>query len=292
MIKSMTGFGSAKGMCGNIEISIELKSVNNRYLDCSVKIPRGYLSLEKQLKSIVQERVSRGKVDVFVSIDLSGSDELNIKINHNLASEYISALRELIGKYDLLEHINVADVMRFNDIIIVEKEEADIDVLGKRVCEILCEAFIPFEQMRIAEGMKLKEDILMRLNEVAKFTEEIEKLSPVSHEAYKSKLHARIQEILGSSDIEEARVLTEVAIFADRTAINEETTRLRSHISQLRQMLSHHEPVGRKIDFLVQEFNREVNTIASKGSDVEISKLIVDFKAEIEKIREQAQNIE
>lgn len=292
MIKSMTGYGAAKGVSGKIEISIELKSVNNRYLDCTVKLPRVFLALEKPLKSVVQERISRGKVDVFVSIDMSNSDDVEIKVHTKLAQGYISALKQMAEDYDLDGSIRAIDLTRFPDIIQAEKIETDIDKLCEDCCEILKEAIAKFDEMRYYEGEKLKDDILARLDEIEKHAQVIENSAPKIIEAYRLKIENRIKEILEGQDIDQTRILTEAAIFADRAAIDEELIRLRSHISQLRQILNESEPVGRKIDFLLQEFNREVNTISSKSSDIEMSKIVVDLKAEVEKIREQAQNIE
>ena len=292
MIKSMTGFGSAKGMCGKTEISIELKSVNNRYLDCTVKIPRVFMAIEKSLKSAIKDLISRGKVDVFVSIDLSNSDDVVIKVNHNLAQGYISAMRSLAETYDLIDNISVVDMTRFNDVIQAERIESDIEQLEQTACDVLREAFLSFDQMRKNEGEKLKKDIIDRLRDIETLLSRVEEAAPESIAAYRKKLESRMREFLQSTDLDESRILMEVAIFSDRVAIDEETTRLRSHISQLLQMLDDNQPVGRKIDFLVQEFNREVNTIASKSNDVLMSKIVVDLKAEIEKIREQAQNIE
>jgi uncharacterized protein (TIGR00255 family) len=292
MIKSMTGYGAAKGLSGKIEISVELKSVNNRYLDCTVKLPRVFLALEKPLKSLVQERISRGKVDVFVSIDMSNSDDVEIKVNSKLAQGYVSALRQMAEDFDLDGAIKAVDLTRFPDIIQAEKIETDIDKLCEDCCAILTEAIDKFDEMRHYEGAKLKDDISARLDEIEKHAIIIERSAPEIVEAYRLKIENRIKEILEGQDIDQTRILTEAAIFADRTAIDEELIRLRSHISQLRQILNDSEPVGRKIDFLLQEFNREVNTISSKSSDIEMSKVAVDLKAEVEKIREQAQNIE
>ena len=292
MINSMTGFGSAKGMCGKTEIAIELKSVNNRYLDCTVKIPRVFMSIEKSLKSAIKDLISRGKVDIYVSIDLSNSDDVAIKVNHNLAQGYISAMRSMAEKYDLIDNISVVDMTRFSDVIQVERIESDIELLDQAACDILHEAFLNFDMMRKHEGEKLKDDITEKLQEIEKMLSHIEAAAPESIAAYRKKLENRMREFLQSTDLDDSRVMMEVAIFSDRVAIDEETTRLRSHISQLLKLLDDTGPVGRKIDFLIQEFNREVNTIASKCNDALISKIVVDIKAEIEKMREQAQNIE
>ena len=292
MVKSMTGYGSATGVSGKLEISIEVKSVNNRYLDCAVKLPRVFTAFEDPLKALVQSFISRGKVDVFITIDSSKADDVEIKVNRPLVEAYISTLRSIAEEYDLSGNISVIDITRFPDVLHAEKRETDKEQLCADICAVLKEAMTGFDEMRTREGEKLSLDVSARLDEIEKLTCAAEEISPRSIAEYKKKLETRMIEFLQSHDIEEARILTEVAIFADRVAINEETVRLRSHISQLREMLDSNEPVGRKIDFLVQEFNREANTIGSKGNDTEMARIIVDLKAEIEKIREQAQNIE
>ena len=292
MIKSMTGYGSAKGTSGKLEISVEVRSVNNRYLDCTIKLPRVFNSFEDQLKSIVNGTVSRGKVDVYVSIDSSGANDIEIKINRPLVTAYINALRSIADEHDLKTDIRVTDLTRFPDILQAEKSEVDAETLCKDIGAILKEALSDLNDMRLREGDKLKKDISKRLDEIERLTTIITELSPKNIEEYRKKLESRMLEVLQSANIEESRILTEAALFADRVSINEETVRLRSHIAQLRDMLGSEEPIGRKIDFLVQEFNREANTIGSKGNEIEMSKLIVDLKSEIEKIREQAQNIE
>jgi len=292
MIKSMTGFGSAKGNSGKLEITVEVKSVNNRHLDCTVKIPRVFSSIEESLKSIVQNNISRGKVDVSVYIDSSGSDDIEIKVNHSLAKSYITALREIAWDNELGSEISVTDLTRYPDILQATRREVDTDLLSKDISEILKFALDSFDKMRILEGEKLKADVTARLCEIEKLTAMAEEISPETIALYKNKLENKITEVLQSTSIDEMRILTEVAIFAERVTIDEETVRLRSHIAQLRELLELDEPVGRKIDFLLQEFNREANTIGSKGNNAAMSKIIVDLKAEIEKIREQAQNIE
>jgi len=292
MIKSMTGYGAAKGSSGKLELSVEVKSVNNRYLDSNIKLPRVFTSFEETLKAIIGENISRGKVDVYISIDSSNADDIEIKVNQPLVKAYVTALRTIAWDNELSSDIRVADLTRFPDILQAEKREVDTDKLCTDLSNVLKEALSDLDEMRIREGKKLLSDISARLDEIEKLTETAAELSPKSIEEYRKKLETRMNEILQSTNIDEARILTEAAVFADRVAINEETVRLRSHISQLREMLVSKEPVGRKIDFLVQEFNREANTIGSKSNDTEMSKVIVELKSEIEKIREQAQNIE
>ena len=292
MIRSMTGYSGAKGTSGKLEISLEVKSVNNRYLDCTIKLPRFFGSFEESLKSILQKNISRGKVDIYISIDSSNADDIVVKINHPLAKAYVSALQTIAWENELSGEIRVTDLTRFPDILQAEKREVDTETLCTDISAVLIAALSDFNEMRVREGEKLGRDISARLDEIERLTALAEEASPKSVEEYRKKLEARMCEVLQSANIDEARLLTEAAIFADRVAINEETVRLHSHISQLRELISSDEPVGRKIDFLIQEFNREANTIGSKGNDAQISKIIVDMKAEIEKIREQAQNIE
>ena len=292
MIRSMTGYGSAKGVFEKTEISIEIKSVNNRYLDCTIKLPRVYYQFEDSLKSAIQKHISRGKVDAYISIDSSKANDVEIKINRPLAEAYIGALREMAREYNLSCNISAMDMTRFPDVLQAEKCEADTERLYKTIRGVLEEALAGFNEMRVREGNKLYLDISARLDEIERLTVIVEEISPRSVAEYRKKLETRMNDILQTTDIDQSRILTEAALFADRVAINEEIVRLRSHVEQLRGLLESAEPVGRKIDFLVQEFNREANTIGSKGNDPEMARTVVDLKAEIEKIREQAQNIE
>jgi uncharacterized protein (TIGR00255 family) len=298
MIKSMTGYGIAKGTSGTpgaggaIEITVELRSVNNRYLDCNIRLPRVYSAIEDALKAAVTRSISRGKVDVFVNIDTSGADLVKIRLNKPLAAGYLEALKTLSDEYDLKGGVSALDLTRFPDVLQLEKTEADIDVLTADVTNIMEEALRGFDAMRSREGNNLAADIGERLNEIERLTKRAEEISPRSVADYRARLEAKMTELLQGRDIDESRILMEAAIFADRVAISEETVRLKSHVEQLRAMLKSKEPVGRKLDFLIQELNREANTIGSKGNDAEMARLVVDLKAEIEKIREQAQNIE
>ena len=292
MIKSMTGYGGAKGASGKTEISVEVKSVNNRYLDCSIKMPRVFSAFEATLKEIVQSCISRGKIDVYVTIDSTNADDIEIKVNSPLAKSYVEALKQIALENELRDEIRIADITRFPDILHAEKREVDSEKLAGDIGDVLKSALVDFNKMRAREGEKLSRDMSDRLDEIVRLTDLIELLSPKSVLEYRKRLEARMCEVLESTSIDEDRILAEAAIFADRTAVNEEIVRLRSHISQLRDLISADEPVGRKIDFLVQEFNREANTIGSKGNDSEMSKVVVSLKSEIEKIREQVQNIE
>lgn len=292
MIKSMTGYGSAKGVSGAIDITVELKSVNNRYLDCNIKMPRVYAAVEESLKSIVTRSISRGKVDVFVNIDTSKADNVSIKINKPVADAYMAVLKTISTEYGLPGNVSTIDLTRFPDVLQLEKTEADLEVLAVDMGSVLAAALHDFDAMRTREGANLSADISQRLNEVERLTNKVEELSPKTVADYRAKLEAKMTEVLQNRELDSNRILMEAAIFADRVAVSEETVRLKSHVEQLRTMLKSREPVGRKLDFLIQELNREANTIGSKGNDAEMARIVVDLKAEIEKIREQAQNIE
>ncbi|MBR4743363.1 MAG: YicC family protein [Oscillospiraceae bacterium] len=292
MIRSMTGYGCASGESGGLGLTIEVRSVNNRYLDCSIRIPRVYTSMEDALKEVIGRHVSRGKVDVYVTIDSSGADDLTVEVNRPVTDAYVEAMRSLSEAYVIPLSLTAMDLARFQDVLTVRKKETDTDSLSAELCRIMEEAMNAYDVMRVTEGAKLREDICRRLTEIGRLTDQAEARSPETVRAYREKLLARMREVLESTEIEESRILTEAAIFADRVAVNEEIVRLRSHIDQLRSMLDGDGPVGRKMDFLVQEMNREANTLGSKGNDGEIARIVIDLKAEIEKIREQIQNIE
>jgi uncharacterized protein (TIGR00255 family) len=292
VIKSMTGYGSATGERGGAEIRVEMRSVNNRYFDFNLKIPRAYMSIEEPLKQRVQKRISRGKIDVFVTLDLTGANTDAVQVNLNLARAYMDAIRNVSDELGVRDDISALDIVRLPDVLKVEREDADSEELIAAIGETLDAALEMFDASRGREGERLGADIAARLDEIERLTALAEERSPVTAAEYGRKLQLRIEETLQNHSVDDQRILTEVAIFADKVAINEETVRLRSHIAELRRMLALPEPIGRKLDFLVQELNREANTIGSKGNDAEMSRTVVDLKAEIEKIREQAQNIE
>ena len=292
MIKSMTGYGRAEESFNGCTITVELRSVNNRYLDCSVRIPRLYLFAEDAIKSQVQSAISRGKVDVFVTLDSAGADKVQVSVNKPAADGYYAALKQLAEDYGLSSDISVSLLSRFPEVLLAEKAEEDVEQMSKDICSVLEQALVDFDQMRTREGKRLKEDILSRAAVIEEKVALVEERSPQTVAEYRAKLEARMNEVLSNTQLDPARILTEAAIFADKVAGDEETVRLRSHIGQLREMLSKGGATGRKLDFLIQEFNREANTIGSKCGDIEISGQVVDIKAEIEKIREQVQNIE
>lgn len=292
MIKSMTGYGSAKGTVEGLQITVELKSVNNRYLDASVRLPRSFLFAEDAVKSAVQKHISRGKVDVFVSVDASEAGEMSVKVNEPLLRGYLDAIRHIAEEYSLPNDATALAVSRFPDVLIVEKKDLDADAITAGILEITEQALHDFDAMRQREGQKLRDDVLDRLGTIDALVSAVEKASPETVSAYRARLEAKMAEVLGTAGIDENRILAEAAIFADHIAVDEETVRLRSHMSQLKTMVNGNSPTGRKIDFLIQEFNREANTIGSKCQNSDIAHTVVDLKSEIEKIREQIQNIE
>lgn len=292
MIKSMTGYGSAKGTVEGIEVCVELKSVNNKFLDTSVRLPRSFLFTEETIKSAVMTHITRGKVDVFVTVDTSMADDMVVKVNEPLLKGYIAALKQIAKDNDLPNDITAMSVSRFPDVLNVEKKELDAEAVAAGIRNIAEQALCDFDAMRIREGAKLKEDVLSKLETIEKLVGIIEVESPKTVDEYREKLRQKLLEVLGTSGIDETRIVTEAAIFADKVAVDEETVRLRSHMAQLRTMLDGGSPIGRKIDFLLQEFNREANTTGSKCQNADIAHVVVDLKSEIEKIREQIQNIE
>lgn len=294
MIRSMTGYGRGETQREGLTLVVELRSVNNRYLDCTVKMPRAYLFAEDAVKKRVQEKVNRGKVDVFVSVTQTAGDDQKVTVNETLAREYIEALKTIwsLGGGYLKDENYPTSVARFPDVLTVEKREEDPDAVKEQLLETLELALEDFNAMRAKEGLRLKEDILSRSETIRDLVGQVEEQSPKTVAAYRERLEAKLKETLQNTQIDESRILTEAAIFADKVAVDEETVRLRSHLGQLAELLGGDGGVGRKLDFLIQEFNREANTIGSKCSDIAVTKVVVDMKAEIEKIREQAQNIE
>lgn len=288
----MTGYGRGEAVCNGRSLVIEVRSVNNRYLDCNIKLPRSYTFAEDALKKRVQAAITRGKVDVFVTMDQAAADGLVVRINEPLAESYYQALTALKTKFALGKDISLSLLARFPDVLQVEKAREDADQLTADLCSVMDLALADYNSMRAREGKKLEEDVLSRLVTLEDLVAKVEERSPQTLAEYCARLEKKMAEVLESTQLDESRILTEAAIFADKIAVDEETVRLRSHIAQFRDMLQKGGPVGRKLDFLVQEMNRETNTIGSKCNDLEISNVVVDMKAEIEKIREQIQNME
>jgi uncharacterized protein (TIGR00255 family) len=292
MIKSMTGYGRASELIDGMNITVELKSVNSRYLEFSSRVYKNYSFLEDKLKSYVRQLISRGKVECSVQIDATETDDVIVQVNESLAAGYVNAVKSLAEKYGLEDDFTVSRLASHNDIFSIRKAPADEEKIWEAVRQTIDEATESFVAMRTVEGKKLAEDILSRADLIISYVEKVEKRSPETISEYNEKLLSRMRELLGDANVDEQRLLTEAAIFADKIAVAEETVRLRSHIDQLREMVVADEPIGRKMDFLVQEINREANTIGSKANDIEIARVVIEIKAEVEKIREQVQNIE
>ncbi len=292
MANSMTGYGQGQALGPDLQVTLEIKSVNHRFFEFSVRLPRTYAFLEEKLKAYFQSRIARGKVDVFLTLEETGSDSAVVKVNAPLARAYVNALEQLSRDYGLENDLTAGSLARYPDVLTVQKAQVDEDAVWETVraaAEAACDGFLA---MRAREGAKLAEDVCSRVAAIQELVSYVEARSPETVAAYQQKLEAKMRELLGDTAVDEQRLLTETAIFADKVAVNEETVRLRSHMAQLTELVAKPEPIGRKVDFLVQEMNREANTIGSKCSDVEITRRVVDIKAEIEKIREQIQNME
>ncbi len=293
MIKSMTGYGRAREIRNKRDITVEIRSVNNRYLDCTVKMPRMYSFAEDAVKSCVQKYISRGKVDVYITVDASAADVAKVTVNRELADSYRKALNELAELCGPTAYKITPEILaRFPDVLTVTKADEDLETVSTDICAVLEQALEAYNEMRAVEGRKLAEDISNRLTYIENYTGKVEARSPETVAEYRAKLTARMQEVLQNTSIDEQRILTEAAIYADKVAVDEETVRLRSHVAQLRTMLESNDPMRRKMDFLIQEVNRESNTIGSKCNDVAIAQVVVGLKAEVEKMREQVQNVE
>lgn len=291
-MKSMTGYGRARQVLHGRTVTVELRAVNHRYLDCTVKAPRQFGFLDDAVKKAAAARIARGKTEIYVSVETDEGGDLSVTVNHALAERYLTALRELSEKYGLRDDVTVMSLAKMPDVLGSERIEQDADELTQDVLTVFSEACDGFDQMREREGEKLAEDVRSRAAVIETLVTEVEKRSPERVAEYREKLLARMREVLEGTDVDETRIVTEAAIYADKTAVDEETVRLRSHLQQLDGMLNEEKSVGRKLDFLVQEMNREANTIGSKANDVSMAQTVVNIKSEIEKIREQIQNIE
>ncbi len=292
MVKSMTGYGKAETTFDAMRVSVELKSVNHRFFEFSPRVPKNMAFLEDRLKNKLQASIARGKVDLFLNVDIFGADSVQIEINEAYAQSYVGALRGLAKKFKLKNDLTLSAVARNPEIFSIKKATIDEDELWANVETVAQTALNSFLEMRKAEGVRLAQDVTGRANQILAWVDVIEERSPKQVEEYRCRLEQKVKDLLDDKQVDEARLLTETAIFADKIAVNEETVRLRSHIDQLMQLLNADAPAGRKLDFIVQEMNRETNTIGSKTQDMEILRLVVDMKSEIEKIREQIQNIE
>ena len=292
MLKSMTGFGRFEEIIGGRDILVEIRSVNHRYYEFSSRVPRNYGYLDEKLKNCIKERVSRGKIEASVSIYAAEGADAGVRVNRQAAERCLSELRSANEALGLEDNIKLSDLLRFPDIFIVKNNDEDEDEVWNSVRSVTLKALDRFISMRETEGERMKADFESRLVRIEELVGNIEQRSPSVNEEYRQRLYTKLCDILEDKDIDDQRILTEAAIFADKTAVDEETVRLRSHIAQFRKLIELDEPVGRKLDFLIQEFNREANTIGSKAQDRQITADVLDIKAEIEKLREQIQNVE
>lgn len=292
MLKSMTGYGRQEALVSGKKILVEIRSVNQRFTDYNIKLPRHLVFMEEKVRNYASEWITRGKVDIYISVDSYDEADKNVTLNTALAKNYIEVLRQLRDECDLRDDISVMGVARFTDIFKTERKEEDEDAVWNDVKGVMKDAMESFAAMRIREGERIEKDLTKRIEYMKTLAEKIDERSPQTVEEYRERLYSKIKEVLDDKDIDENRILTEVAIFADKIAVNEETVRLGSHFEEFYNIIGSGEPAGRKLDFLIQEINREVNTIGSKAQDIEIAKLVVTLKGEIEKLREQVQNIE
>ena len=292
LIKSMTGYGRAVETINDREFTVEIRSVNNRYLDCNVKLPRLVSFAEDAVKQAVKASVSRGKVDVFISVKSEGAADTTVSLNQAVLEEYLVAMRQMVSQYGVADDISVSTVSRLPEVFTVEKPEVDEQQLQADLMSVVSEALEGYDAMRRTEGAALDADLRSRGQTILEFVSKVEQGTVQTVADYRARLYAKIREVLANTSIDESRILTEAAIFADKVAVDEETVRLRSHLDQMNAMLTAGGAVGRKLDFLLQEMNREANTIGSKCTDVRLARIVVDIKAELEKIREQTQNIE
>ncbi|MDE7098753.1 MAG: YicC family protein [Ruminococcus sp.] len=292
MLKSMTGYGRTQKILNGRDILVEIRSVNHRYYEYSSRIPRTYNYIDEKLKVLLKQKISRGKVDVNVSINNIEGRDTAIAINKGVAEGYVNALRSVSAELNLKDDITLSKLIKLPDIFNVQKAPDDEEQVWNDVAEVATEAIEKFVEMREKEGVKLYNDVLEKTSLILEMVGKVEELSPITTENYRNRLYQKLNEILNGKDFDQQRIITEAAVFAEKIAVDEETVRLRSHISQLVDLLESGDAIGRKLDFIVQEMNREVNTIGSKAQDLNITKLVVDMKAELEKIREQIQNIE
>ena len=288
----MTGYGRAVETVNGREFTVELRSVNNRYLDCNVRLPRLVSFAEDAVKQAVKASVSRGKVDVFISIRSEGGEEAQISLNKAVLDGYLAAMRQMVQECGVADDISVSAVSRLPEVFLVEKPQVDEEQLQNDLMQVVGKALEGYDAMRCAEGEALDKDLRSRGNTILELVSQVEKGNAQTVVDYRARLEAKLREVLENTSIDESRILTEAAIFADKVAVDEETVRLRSHLKQMNTMLTNGGAVGRKLDFLLQEMNREANTIGSKCTDVNLARIVVDIKAELEKIREQTQNVE
>ena len=292
MVKSMTGYGRAVETVNGREFTVEIRSVNNRYLDCTVKLPRSFSFAEEAVKAAVKAAVSRGKVDVYITVRSETEADVQVTLNKPVVEGYLAAMRQMVAEYGVADDISVSVLSRMSDVFVVDKPKADEDQLKADLLSVVDKALAAYDQMRITEGLALENDLRSRAATILELVAQVEEQNPKTVSDYRKRLEEKMREVLENKSIDESRILTEAAIFADKVAVDEETVRLRSHLEQMDTMLAGSGGIGRKLDFLLQEMNREANTTGSKCSDVKVARIVVDIKAELEKIREQTQNIE
>ena len=292
VVKSMTGYGRAVQTVNGREFTVELRSVNNRYLDCTVKLPRSLSFAEDAVKQAVKQTISRGKVDVYITVRAEGVSDVNVTLNTPMVEGYLSAMKQMVTEYGVKDDISVSLLSRMNDVFTVEKPEVDEEQLLADLMSVVTQALSSYDAMRAVEGKALENDLRSRGNTILELVSQVEAGNGQTVIDYRTRLYNKLKEVLANTAIDESRILTEAAIFADKVAVDEETVRLRSHLEQMNTMLLNGGAIGRKLDFLLQEMNRESNTIGSKCTDVKLARIVVDIKAELEKIREQTQNIE
>ena len=292
MVKSMTGYGRAVETVNGREFTVEVRSVNNRYLDCTVKLPRMLSFAEDAVKQAVKGTISRGKVDVYITVHSEGAADVKVTLNAPMVEGYLAAMRQMVSQYGVTDDISVSLLSRMNDVFTVEKPEVDEEQLLSDLMSVVRKALASYDTMRTVEGKALECDLRSRGNTIAGLVTQVEEGNGQTVIDYRTRLENKLREVLANTAIDESRILTEAAIFADKVAVDEETVRLRSHLEQMNNMLTSGGAIGRKLDFLLQEMNRESNTIGSKCTDVRLARIVVDIKAELEKIREQTQNIE
>ena len=292
MVKSMTGYGRSVKTVNEREFTVEIRSVNNRYLDCSVKLPRVLSFAEETIKQAVKAAISRGKVDVFITQCSENAGDVKVTLNSAMAAEYVAAMRQMAQELNIREDISVALVSRMPDVFTVDRPQVDEEQLLADLMGVMNAALASFDAMRSKEGQALKNDLTSRGSTIRELVSQVEAGNAQTVIDYRTRLYHKLQEVLANTSIDESRILTEAAIFADKVAVDEETVRLKSHLEQMDAMLASGGPIGRKLDFLLQEMNREANTIGSKCTDLRLARMVVDIKAELEKIREQTQNIE
>ena len=292
MIKSMTGYGRAVQTVNGREFTVEIRSVNNRYLDCSVRLPRMLSFAEDAVKQAVKQSVSRGKVDVYISLHAEGANEVQVSLNEGVVEGYIAAMRQMVERYGVIDDISAAKIARLPEVFLLDKPQVDEEQLMADMMGVVNAALAAYDTMRTTEGAALDKDLRSRGDTILDLVAQVEAGNGQTVIDYRTRLENKLKEVLANTNIDESRILTEAAIFADKVAVDEETVRLRSHLQQMNTMLTSGGAIGRKLDFLLQEMNREANTIGSKCTDVRLARIVVDIKAELEKIREQTQNIE